>query len=87
MRRTFGYLAQRIIANYTDEVEAKEQFWKMSEKADKEGTYTPLYDKIGNEHARKADALLKIIIDEKLATPEEIAKINADIRRRTKGGN
>lgn len=79
MRRTFGYLAQRIIANYMTEVEAKEQFWKLSEEADKEGEYMPLYEKIGNDHARKADALLKIIMDEKLATPEEIAQINTDI--------
>lgn len=78
MRRTFGYLAQRIIARYMTEIEVKEQYRKLLEDADKEGKYMPLYEKLGNDHASKADALLKIIMDEKLATPEEITQINMD---------
>lgn len=75
MRRTFGYLAKVIVNRYRDETEAKEHFWKLCR--DGEGNKA-LYQELGDGHARSAYMLLEIIMDEELATTEEIAQINAD---------
>lgn len=86
MRRTFAYLANIIIQNYKDEYRASRECWKCAENAQKNGNeiQTALFTDLGNTHARKADALLKIIMDEKLATPDAIFAIEgailADVR-------
>lgn len=86
MRRTFSYLANVIIQNYKDEFRDSRECWKCAENAQENGneTLAALFNDLGNTHARKADALLKIIMDEKLATPETVIAIEnailADLR-------